>query len=209
MKLDIYIPRLRGHGTDPEALKHISAEDWEYDFKLAFSAMRQMCEKVFIGGFSTGGLLALIHASEFKVDGVIVINSALRLNNLEVIYVVPALQAFNEMIAHLNAKGIQEWVVNDSENHKLNYQKHPLESIVQMEKIMRKADDNLKKITAPILIIQGDKDPIVNPKSAKLIYDGVNSTQKQLLIIPRDKHIIIYKEEETEVFTSIYHFIKD
>ena len=207
--INVYIPRLRGHGTDPEALKHITSEDWEHDFKLAFTIMRQTCEKVFIGGFSTGGLLALIHASEFKVDGVIVINSALRLNNLQVTYVVPALHAFNEMVASLNAKGVKDWIVNNSENNKINYRKHPFESIVQMEKIMKKTDRSLEKITAPILILQGDNDPVVNPKSAQLIYEGVRSRQKKLILIPRDKHIIICKEEDSEIFNSIYRFIKD
>ena len=207
--INVYVPRLRGHATDPEALKHITSEDWEYDFKLAFTLMRQTCDKVFVGGFSMGGLLALIHASEFKVDGVIVINSALRLNNLQVTYVVPALHAFNEMAASLNAKGVKDWIVNNSENSKINYAKHPFESIVQMEKIMKKTDQNLKNINAPILILQGDNDPVVNPKSAQLIYEGVSSRQKKLILIPRDNHIIISKQEDSEVFNSIYRFIKD
>ena len=203
--INVYIPRLRGHGTDPEALKYINAQDWEHDFKLAFTIMRKTCDKVLIGGFSTGGLLALIHASKFHVDGVVAINSALRLNNLQVTYVLPALHAFNEMVSHLHAKGVREWIENNSENNQVNYSKHPLESIVEMEKVMTKADKNLQKI----LIIQGDNDPVVNPKSAQLIYDGVGSKRKKFILIPRDNHIVICKKEDTEVFNSIYRFIKD
>jgi 1-acyl-sn-glycerol-3-phosphate acyltransferase len=87
--INVYVPRLLGHGTEPEALKSVSAKDWETDFERAFTAMRQMCKKVFIGGFSMGGLLALDHAAQHEVDGVIALNTALRLHNLRVSYVVP------------------------------------------------------------------------------------------------------------------------
>ena len=72
------------HSTDPEALKPVTARDCELDFERAFTAMRQVCDKIFIGGFSTGGLPALLHAAQYEVDGVIAINSVLKLNDLKV-----------------------------------------------------------------------------------------------------------------------------
>jgi esterase/lipase/1-acyl-sn-glycerol-3-phosphate acyltransferase len=207
--INVYLPRLRGHGTDPEALKHVSADDWELDFERAFTAMRQVCDKVFIGGFSTGGLLALLHAAQHEVDGVIAINSALKLNNLQVSYIVPTLHVFNEMISYLHAKGIKEWVENDTENPDINYTKHPLASIAQMEKVMTKADKTLEKITNPILVLQGDNDPVVNPKSAQLIYNRVNASMKKLVLVPRANHIIVTGEGEEEIFQSVHRFIGD
>jgi len=208
--VNVYVPRLRGHGTDPEALKHVSAQDWETDFERAFTAMKQMCKKVFIGGFSMGGLLALDHAVQYKVDGVIALNSALKLHDLRVSYVVPTLHFFNEMIAYLNAKGIMEWIDNShSEQPTVNYKKHPLASVAQMDLLMTKVEKKLHQITAPILIIQGDNDPIVKRESAKLIYDGVSSKDKKLLILPREKHSILADEGYDEVFEAVIGFIED
>jgi esterase/lipase/1-acyl-sn-glycerol-3-phosphate acyltransferase len=207
--INVYLPRLRGHGTDPEALQHISADDWEVDFERAFTAMRQVCDHVFIGGFSTGGLLALRHAQQYDTEGVIAINSALKLNNLQVSYIVPTLNAFNEMISHLHAKGIREWIDNKSENPDINYAKHPLASVAQMEKIMTRVDRGLKKVTEPILVLQGDNDPIVNPKSAQLIYKKVSSKVKKLVMLPRKHHIIVTGTGTKEVFETIHRFIGD
>lgn len=208
--INVYVPRLRGHGTDPKALLQVSASDWERDFERAFTAMRQVCSKVFIGGFSTGGLLALIHAAQYKVEGVVVLNSALKLTDLRVSYVVPTLHFFNEMIAYLKAKGIMKWIDNSHTEHPtVNYIKHPLASVYQLEKIMSRVTDTLTKVTAPILIIQGDKDPIVKRKSARLIYDSINSKDKKLLLLPRNKHGILADEGCTEVFEAVYRFIGD
>ncbi len=208
--INVYVPRLRGHGTDPEALKSVSAQDWETDFERAFTAMRQVCNKVFIGGFSMGGLLALDHAAQHEVDGVIALNSALKLHNLRVSYVVPTLHFFNEMISYLHAKGIKEWIDNShTEQPKINYLKHPLSSVSQMEKVMSKVSDSLQNVTEPILIIQGDNDPIVKRESARRIYDGIKSKDKKLLLLPRNKHGILADEGHDEVFEAIYRFIID
>lgn len=208
--INVHVIRLRGHGTDPKALKNVSMQDWETDFERAFVAMRQVCDKVFIGGFSMGGLLALEHGSEYKVDGVIAINSALKLHDLRVSYVVPTLHFFNEMIAYLHTKGIMEWIDNShSEQPDVNYHKHPLASVAQMELLMTKVEGVLANITAPILIIQGDNDPIVKRESGKLIYDSISSKDKKLLILPREKHSILADEGCTEVFEAVYRFIGD
>ena len=206
--INVYVPRLRGHGTDPEVLKSVSAQDWETDFERAFTAMRQVCSKVFIGGFSTGGLLALLHAAQYKVDGVIALNSALKLHALSVSYVIPTLHFFNEMISYLNDKGIKEWIDNShTEQPKVNYLKHPLSSVAQLEKVMRKVERTVKNVTAPILIIQGDNDPTVKRESAQLIYDDVSSKDKKLLLLPRERHSILADKGHDEVFEAIYRFI--
>jgi esterase/lipase len=190
-------------------LKSVSAQDWETDFERAFTAMRQVCSKVFIGGFSTGGLLALLHAAQYKVDGVIALNSALKLHDLRVSYVIPTLHFFNEMIAPLHAKGINDWIDNShTEQPTVNYHKHPLASVAQMEKLMTKVSNTLQNITAPILIIQGDNDPVVKRESGKLIYDGVKSKDKKLLILPRERHSILADKGCIEVFEAVNGFIK-
>ena len=207
--INVYVPRLRGHGSDPKALLKVSAEEWEIDFQRAFTAMRQVNSKVFIGGFSTGGLLALMHAAQYRVDGIIVINSALKLHDLRVSYVVPTLHFFNEMISHLKAKGILEWIDNShTEQPEVNYHKHPLASVSQLEKVMSKTQKLLNKVQDPILVIQGDNDPTVKRESAKLIYDAVSSKEKELMILPRERHSILADERAEEIFEDIYHFVE-
>lgn len=208
--INVYLPRLKGHGTDAKALKEISYKAWENDFERAFTAMSQVCDKVIIGGFSIGGLLALLHAAKYEVDGVVIVNTALKLNNLKVDYVVATLNAFNEMIEHLHAHGIKEWIENKSELSDLNYLSHPLTSVGELEKLMDKTRKNLSKVDAPLLIIQGDKDPVVNAKkSAEMLYEGVSTSKKELMLIPRTNHnILTGRDEDTvELFKDIYDFI--
>ena len=81
-------------------------------------------------------------------------------------------------------------------------------SVSQLEKIMSKVTKTLDKVTAPILVIQGDNDPVVKHESAKLIYDGVSATEKKLLLLPRDRHSILADEKSVEVFEAVFGFMK-
>lgn len=208
-RINVYLVRLRGHGTDPRALQKVKFEEWESDFGRAFTAMRQVCDKVFIGGFSTGGLLALLHAGKYQVDGVIVLNTALKLNNLKVEYVITTLNAFNEMIVHLHAQGIKEWIDNHSELSDFNYPRHPLSSVSELEKLMDKTRKLLAQVDDPILIIQGDHDPVVYTKSANMIYERVSTQRKELIFIPSIYHNILTpgKTDPYDLYENIYNYI--
>ena len=72
---------------------------------------------------------------------------------------------------------------------------------------MSKVSNSLHKVTAPILIIQGDNDPVVKSESAQLIYDGVDSKKKRLLMLPREKHSILADKSCNEVFEAVERFI--
>lgn len=207
--INVYLLRLSGHGTDPKALKKVRYEAWESDFERAFTAMREVCEKVIIGGFSTGGLLALVHAAKYQVDGVIVVNTALKLNNLRVNYVVATLNAFNEMIEYLHARGIKEWIENSSEITDINYPRHPLSSVAELEKLMNKTRKLLSQVDDPVLIVQGDHDPVVNLQSANMIYDGISTSKKELMLVPFAYHNVLTgsSEDNLKLFRNIYDYI--
>jgi len=61
-------------------------------------------------------------------------------------------------------------------------------------------DKGLFRITAPNLVLQGDNNSVLNPKSAEVIYNPVQSKSKKLVLVPKTNHTIILREGETKVF---------
>ncbi|MDH5464479.1 MAG: alpha/beta fold hydrolase, partial [Thiovulaceae bacterium] len=206
LKINVYAVRLKGHGTMPEDLREATADDWLDSFNRGIAAMRQISQKLLLCGFSMGGLLALILASrkEKHVDGIISINSALELNDIRINF-IPTVNALNTFLSLMNAD--LDYIEDEPEHPDTNYGKHYVQSIAELKKVMDLCKESLPKIEAPILIIQGDNDPVVDPKSADLIFDHIKSKKKKKLYIPSSVHVIVRAPEREAVFAAVKDFV--
>ena len=70
-------PALAGHCDSIEALSATKWIDWYQSIEVAFDALKQECEHVFIAGLSMGALIALLVAAKKKdqVAGVILLST--------------------------------------------------------------------------------------------------------------------------------------
>jgi esterase/lipase/1-acyl-sn-glycerol-3-phosphate acyltransferase len=206
---NVYAPRLKGHGTGPENLKDIQWQDWCDSFHKGYAVLQNRCSKIIAAGFSTGGLLALLFASKHprKLSAVISINSAIKLNDIRV-NLVPTVHFWNELLTKLKAsKGKMEYVVDIPENPHINYKKNYLNGVYELSQLMTETKKNLAHITCPTLIIQGKHDPVVDPKSGKIIYKEIASKNKHLILPEIHKHVFITNPENIEIFKEMNKFI--
>lgn len=209
--LNVYTPRLDGHGTIPEDLKNKTWQDWYNSISRSITIATLKYEKVFIVGFSTGGLLALLSTKKSYKEfcGLVCINAALHLNDVRIKTLLPAISVWNDLVKAFNEDKYQkEYVDNFPQNPDINYDKHYIDSIEQLNLLMKKIRKSLAKIQKPILIIQAKDDPIVNPTSAYEIFEKIKSTNKTLKIIDSANHVIVTQENTEELFDFIYDFIK-
>ena len=52
----------------------------------------------------------------------------------------------------------------------------------------------LGKVTCPVLIVQGEDDPVVDLKSANRIYKDLGSPEKSLQLVPSQRHGILHED---------------
>ena len=208
--LNVFTPRLDGHGTIPEDLKNKSWQGWYNSVSRSITIATLKYEKVFIIGFSTGGLLGLLSTKkQYKeFSGLICINAALHLNDVRIKTLLPAISFWNDLVKAFNEEKYQkEYIDNTPQNPDINYDKHYIESIEQLNLLMKKIRKSLPKIQKPILIIQAKDDPIVNPTSAYEIFNKIKSHNKSLKIIDSANHVIVTQKNTKELFDFIYDFI--
>lgn len=205
----VYAVRLKGHATAPLNLKYTCWEDWYISYLKGYAFLKQKCPNIIAAGFSTGGLLALLFAAEQnpEIKAVISINSALKIKDIKVNF-VPGVHFWNELVDLFSAKkGKMEFVIDTPENPHINYAKNYLRGVSELTKLMGQCEENLKYIKIPTLVVQGDNDPVVNPKSGDIIYKKISSAEKKLYKPKRDKHVIILGEKKDRVFSEIVNFI--
>lgn len=207
----VYGVRLKGHGTAPINLKDVSWEDWYYSMQRGYAALQNICSRIVIIGFSTGGLLSLLSAvrknKAKKLSGIVSINAALKLLDIKA-RMVPGINIWNEMLEKLHIeKGKFEYVDDQPENPDINYSRNYLKGVEQLESLMYFVEKHLKDISAKTLVIQANKDPVVNPISGKIIYEKIHSEEKYLSELNFHNHCIVNSEGKEEVFEVIREFM--
>ncbi|HPO12848.1 MAG TPA: alpha/beta hydrolase [Candidatus Hydrogenedentes bacterium] len=206
----VYGVRLKGHGTSPEDLAQVSWKDWYESFNRGYAVIKTLTENIFLGGFSTGGCLALIAAAQkgMHVSGVFSICAPLKLQNYSV-RLAPSLVTLNSLLKRIGrSREGWDYVENDPENKHINYTRNPLTGVSELIHIMDVMDERLPEVNIPALVVQGSKDPTVNPVSAQLIFEKIASSHKELTILERNRHGIINGAGREEVFERVSQFLR-
>lgn len=196
----IVVPTLPGHG-ETLSLRGIKHVQWIEHAEECLKSLLETCDKVYVAGFSMGGLIASYLAVHYNVSKLVLLSAAARYIHIK--------QLFRD-IGGLIREG---WQGNLLENelynrYKVKMTNTPLLSTYEFRKVVTIARPLLKKVTIPTFIAQGEVDGIVPPASAAYIYETISSRQKNIYYASRSKHLICHSEDKAELFDHIYHFLE-
>jgi len=152
----VSLPRLPGHGTSVEDMKTTTWNDWSGAALDAFDEMASRTSRVAVVGLSMGGGLAAYVAERRDVAGVVLINPLVKVPSDELLEGLQALlDAGVETIESIGSDIKKEGTVEAS------YDATPLACAKSLFEGTRDVQDNLVKITAPILLLSSREDHVV------------------------------------------------
>ena len=206
----VYGVRLKGHGTSPEDLARTPWEEWYTSLNRGYVVIKTLTNKVILGGFSTGGCMALMGAGlkQEKVQAVFSINAPQKLRDYKARF-ASTVVSMNSFLKRIH-RGREGWdfVLNDPENPHINYRRNPISGVVELGKAMDAVEQHLPNIVAPTLIIQASKDPVVHPSSGHDLFEAVGTPFKELDVLERDRHGIVNGPGAEDVFERVHQFLK-
>ena len=194
-------PLLPGHYTTPEDANRRTWRDWVAAVEAAYRELAARCERVIVGGESTGALLALFLASEHpEIAAVLAYAPALRLtlrtrDAIQLRLVAPFVPYLPK--GSLDAADLWQ-----------GYPVNPLRGAVQLLNFQRVVRPRLPQISQPILIMQGKLDTTVHASAPQTIYDEVRSTVKELHWLENSAHTVIIDREREQAFAVTARFIE-
>jgi esterase/lipase/1-acyl-sn-glycerol-3-phosphate acyltransferase len=205
----VYAPRLKGHGTSPEDLALRTYQDWIKSIDAGYAIIRSSCSRVIVGGFSTGAGLALDLAARVSdIHGVFAVCLPMRLQDLSAKF-VPAVAAWNRLMQKFQVNGGQkEFVDNHPEHPHINYHRNPISGVRELERLMRALEPKLAGIKAPALIVQADRDPVVDPRGSRSVFEQLGATTKTYSLLNFSRHGILLGEGAEKVHRVISSFIE-
>ncbi|PYZ95789.1 carboxylesterase [Alteribacter lacisalsi] len=196
----VYSPNLPGHGSK-NGMREVTHKHWLYAACVSVEELLKRCEKVYVIGFSMGGMLASFIAAKYPVDRLILISSsAYYLNPKQLLMDVKdwAVEGFVGSVFDRDLYEFYRRKVKDT----------PIMAAYEFTKVVRSARTVLKDITVPTLIIQGESDGLVPPrKSAEYLYEHIQSDDKRVYYVQNARHYIWFGKEKDELLAEIDAFL--
>ncbi len=205
----VSVPRLPGHGTSHHDLAERSYIDWIESVEEAYIMLKNRCDKIVTGGFSTGAGIALEIASRIvDIKGVFAISPPMKLMDNKIVF-APALNLWNKVMGKIKIGHIKkEFIENRPENPEINYLRNPVSGVIELEKLMDNLRSKLSAITLPALIIQAKDDPVVDIKGTWQLFQQLGSVNKEFFIYNFDRHGILLGKDSERIYRAVGSFIK-
>jgi carboxylesterase len=197
-------PLLPGHGTTPEDANRYRWQDWVKTAEDDYRKLTSQCDQVFVGGESTGGLLALYLGIHYpQVAGILTYAPALKLVISPVDLI--RLHLIAPFVPYLPQEENED---EDDEMAWQGYTVNPLRGVIQLLRLQRQVKPRLASIRRPVLVIQGRLDPTVHPTVPETIYSGVRSTLKEIHWLEHSTHCVALDREQDQVIALTLQFLE-
>ncbi|SDH67169.1 alpha/beta hydrolase [Alteribacillus bidgolensis] len=194
----VYTPVLPGHDQH-ENLKEASYKTWIYKADLAASELFVHCEKVFVIGFSMGGMLASYIAARYPVSRVVLLSAAAQY--------IGAGQLVKDMGVMLET-GVKGEMKKHPWYPIFNDKIHtPIQAVVEFRKAVKAVTPFLKDIKVPVFIGQGVQDGLVPRRSAEFLHEKIETPLKQLHFYEQSKHFLCHGENSAQVIEDVETFL--
>jgi len=187
---------LKGHGTSPWDLRERSWKDWQDSVRRGLSIMSGLAPGVALVGFSTGGALSLILASERPpgLAGVVAASVPLKFQDRGMRF-VPLVHSANRLVRWMSSfEGIKPFQINDSEHPHINYRQMPVRGLYELTVLVDGLKASLPKVACPVTLVQGSDDPVVVPDSINAIVGYLDGVPVDWKMIDSRRHGIINED---------------
>lgn len=198
----VLAPRLAGHATSPEDMRPTRWPDWYASTRDAYLQLRAECDRVFAGGLSMGGMLALHLAVEEAVDGLLMMASPAHIRDWR----IPILRPFQRWIPYWPTGGISYTDAELGDGH-LVYDRYPTACVVSLLELTGVVRGDLPRATAPSLLVFSRADNLASAAEGDWVHAHLGSADKRLVLLERSSHIVCADCERERVLAEVRQFL--
>jgi len=88
------------------------------------------------------------------------------------------------------------------------FQETPMESLADLRDLIADVRAHVDHVYAPLFVVQGSLDDVINPDSANVIYDEAESFDKKIKWYEKSGHVITLDKEKEQLHEDILAFLE-
>ena len=197
---------LPGHGQNGKAFAHSNYIDWQNYVNEEVARLVQNYRQVYLMGHSMGGLLALISASKYPVNGILLLNTPIKTRislpqisiSLRVLFANnnhpnPLINAYRDTFS-INLSDwwtIPTWAAR----------------LLDIDRLVKQTLSIISNIQAPVTIIQSVHDETVNPRSAEILNQNLTKSTSVIIRLNQSIHAYFPPEDLSLINNNIQKMI--
>jgi len=198
---------LAGHGRDFKALQKSTALDWYQSAEKVLHKNQAKYKNIFVIGESFGSNVAIHLAAHYpQLQGVVTLSVPIFL------FKEKTIRFFLPLASLVTNKYKKRWLdVKDMHQIK-EFGRHLYLPIASIKNFYKFIDTFTKKeahkVRIPALIIHSRNDRVSQARSSQWLFEEIKNKNKELYIMDKENHHLIYKTRSDLVFEKIFTFIE-
>lgn len=192
----------KGHGVPPEELIHTNPDEWWQSVLDAYHTLLDAGYKeIAVAGLSLGGVFSLKLGYSFPVKGIVTMCAPMSMKTTDLMFegVLQYAERFNRYFEK-NDEAAQK---------RIDYLKEQgMPSLKELRELVYDVREHVDEVYAPILVVQGRKDNVIDVQSAPYIFETVESNNKKINWYEESGHIITLDKERKQLQEDILDFLE-
>ena len=198
-----YAPHYKGHGVEPEQLITTGPTDWWCDVVEGYRYLKEQgYVEIAVAGLSLGGVYALKLALNEPIKGVVTMCSPMSMRTTEIM--------FQGVLEYARTYKKREGKNADEIEREIEKMKETgMASLRDLQQLIISVRDEIDMLYTPIFVVQSRNDRVINPDSATVIFETVESINKRLQWYENSGHVITLGPEKEQLHEEILMFLND
>jgi carboxylesterase len=194
-------PRWPGHGTNWQDMGAHGWREWERTSDDALAELASRSSTVVAAGLSVGGAMVLHLAARHpdRVDGVVAINALVRRPELGLMpLIAPFLRSVKSVGNDIKKPGQDE----------MCSERIPTKAAAELGRFLRVVDEDLPRMTRPLLVFSSDEDHTVKPSNSRRIAARCGTEEKDLVRLSNSYHVATLDHDAPAMFERVAEFAR-
>ncbi|MGO9465715.1 MAG: alpha/beta hydrolase [Isosphaeraceae bacterium] len=210
--LTVKCPVLPGHDGPGPVMPASRWDEWAAAAETGFDELAASGSKVAVVGFSTGATVALHLATRRPVERLVLLAPFLAIRYAGLIPLRPA--AYLRWLARLvpdlprRAPAVRDREMRGQASEANVYRTFSVPAALSALELIDELLPEISRIQTPTLIIQGERDTVVEPAHAGWLHHNLGSAHKRLVYLDQSDHLVALDCQRDRAISETLAFLR-